>query len=493
MTLPLTIKDAAIAFRECTLTSVALTEGLLARADELDSQLGIYITRMDETALAAAARADANFENGVDLGPLQGIPVGLKDILSTDDAPTTAQSMAMDPNWGKQGDGPAVRRLREAGAVIIGKNTTNEFASGQSDPAKPFPVAKNPWNVLHTPGGSSSGTGAGVAAGFFLGGVGTDTGGSVRWPAAANGVSGMKGTYGLVPRSGCTYNGFSLDHIGPLARTAWDCAALLEIMAGFDATDPASANVVKPDYTGGLDGNLAGLRVGVLRMGNSDAPDTSPEVRAAFEDALGVFTNAGAYVSDVEIRYFDEIIAANWVNNCAEKSGIYVDRYRKQWDDWGRYARVGLGAFGLFLSPSDFVQSLKVRTWAKKQFDRLMLDYDVILTPSTKGPAGLAADMGYLKGFGHGILLTALWSFIGYPAISVPMGLASNGLPLSLQIAGKPFDDAGVLHAADAYQQLTNFHLQLPPILRRPARSRSKRHPDDLWPYRPHRTKERFP
>ena len=246
---PLTIKDAARALRAGEITSVELTRTLLARADRLDPVLGCFITRMDDQALAAAAQADADFAAGIDKGPLQGIPVGIKDILATDDAPTTAQSLAMDPEWPKQGDGPAVRRLRRAGAVFVGKNTTNEFASGAPDEQKPFPIPKNPWDPDRSPGGSSSGTGVGVAAGLHLGGVGTDTSGSVRWPAAANGVSGMMATYGRVPKSGVTQNGFSLDHVGPLARTAWDCAAMLTIMAGYDPSDECSIDVPVADYT----------------------------------------------------------------------------------------------------------------------------------------------------------------------------------------------------------------------------------------------------
>jgi aspartyl-tRNA(Asn)/glutamyl-tRNA(Gln) amidotransferase subunit A len=460
---PLTIKDAARALRAGEITSAELTRALLARADKLDPVLGCYITRMDEQALAAAAQADADFAAGVDKGPLQGIPVGLKDILATDDAPTTAQSLAMDPEWPKQGDGPAVKRLREAGAVIIGKNTTNEFASGGPDDEKPFPIPKNPWNPDHTPGGSSSGTGVGVAAGLHLGGVGTDTSGSVRWPAAANGVSGLMATYGRVPKSGCTQNGFSLDHIGPLARTAWDCAAMLTIMAGYDPSDESSFDVPVPDYTAGLDGSVEGLRVGVVRNGFTDVDGVHPDTVSAFETAVGLFEQGGATVTEVVIPHIREIFAAQFVNNASEKSGIYVKRFEKQWKDWGRFTRVGMSSFGLFFDAADYVQSLRMRQWAKRTIDQLMLDYDVLLTPSIKGPAGRRADMGYARSLDNGIL-TSPWSWIGYPAIAIPMGF-SGGLPLSLQVVGKPFDEATVLKAADAYQQITDWHVQIPPIL----------------------------
>lgn len=466
MTIPLTIRDAARAMRAGEITSVELTKALLERADRLDPILGINITRMDETALAAAARADAGFAIGLDKGPLQGIPLGLKDILATDDAPTTANSLTLDPEWGKQGDGPAVRRLRNAGAIIISKNVTNEFASGGPDDQKPFPIPRNPWNPEHSPGGSSSGTGAGVAAGLFLGGVGTDTSGSVRWPAAANGVTGLMGTFGIVPKSGCTYNGYSLDHIGPLARSAWDVAAMFSLMAGYDASDPNSVDVPIPDYTSFLDGNLSGLRVGVIYDGHTDLPDSSPDMVAAFEKAVDVFKQGGAKVSEVKIANLPAIVNAQWVNNAGEKSGIYVKRFEAMWNDWGRYTRVGMSSAGLFLSASDFIQALRVRTYAKKQLDAIMQKYDVILTPTMKGPAGRIDAQGYRNNVDMPIL-TSVWSFIGYPAIALPMGFASNGLPLSLQISAKPFDETNVLKAADAYQQVTDFHLQVPPIVTR--------------------------
>ncbi len=182
--LPLTITEAAVALRNGQLSSVELTQAVFERADRLDPKLGVYLQRMDASALDEARQADADLANGVDRGPLQGIPLGIKDIIATDNASTTAQSLILDPTWGDQGDAPVVARLRAAGAVITGKTTTMEFATGLPDADKPFPIPRNPWNADHWPGGSSSGTGAGVAAGLFLGGLGTDTGGSIRGPAS---------------------------------------------------------------------------------------------------------------------------------------------------------------------------------------------------------------------------------------------------------------------------------------------------------------------
>src|SRR5262245_63745440 len=232
--LPCTIADAARAFRSGQLTSADLTAALLARAHAANEKLGAFIQIADETALAAAKQADADFAAGIDRGPLQGIPLGVKDILATLEGPTTAQSLVLDRSWGGRADALAVARLRAAGAVIPGKTTTMEFAIGAPDPSKPFPVSANPWDLARTPGGSSSGTGNGIAAGLFLGGLGTDTGGSIRMPAAFCGITGLKVSYGRVPAAGCVPLAPTLDTIGPMARSARDCAAILQADAGPD-------------------------------------------------------------------------------------------------------------------------------------------------------------------------------------------------------------------------------------------------------------------
>jgi aspartyl-tRNA(Asn)/glutamyl-tRNA(Gln) amidotransferase subunit A len=221
--LPLTLTDAAMALREGTVTSVALTEAAIAAADAADETVGTYLTRFNEYALERAATADAELARGEDRGPLHGIPFGVKDILAMAEGPTTAQSLILDRSWGAGKDAPTVARVKAAGAVITGKTTTMEFACGIPDATKPFPIPRNPWNLDTWAGGSSSGTGSGVAAGMFLAGLGTDTAGSIRIPAAFCGVSGLMPTFGRVPKSGCVPLGYSLDHVGPMARSARDC------------------------------------------------------------------------------------------------------------------------------------------------------------------------------------------------------------------------------------------------------------------------------
>lgn len=224
--------------------------------------------------MAAARKADADFAAGIDRGPLQGIPLAIKDIISTSDAPTTANSNILDRAWGDRGDAPVTRKLREAGAVLTGKLGLSEFAIGRPDPATGFRIPKNPWNLEHSPGGSSSGTGAAIAAGLILGGLGTDTGGSIRGPSAYNGISGIKPTFGRVSKDGCVPLGYSLDNIGPMARSSRDCALMLQVLAGYDPNDPCSVDVPVPDMTGAITGSLKGLKIGVPRDYFFTAPNS---------------------------------------------------------------------------------------------------------------------------------------------------------------------------------------------------------------------------
>lgn len=236
MPLPLTIEEAHAALRAGQVTSTELTAAALARIESLDDRVGAFL-EVNAAARAQAEQADADLAAGTDRGPLHGIPFGLKDILATADQPTTANSLVLDPEWGAGYDSVVTERVRAAGAVIIGKLVLSEFAIGAPDAEKPFPIPRNPWDLGRSAAGSSSGTGIAVATGMVLGGIGTDTGGSVRGPASFNGHTGLKVTFGRVPKWGVTPLGYTLDSIGPMARSAWDCAAILNVIAGHDPRD----------------------------------------------------------------------------------------------------------------------------------------------------------------------------------------------------------------------------------------------------------------
>src|SRR5215472_1330940 len=280
--LPPTIDEAGASLRRRQLTSVDLTRQLLSRIHASQDTIAAFITITDEAALAAAERADAELASGTDRGPLHGIPLAVKDIIATADAPTTANSHVLDLAWGQRGDATVVRKLREAGAVLLGKLGLSEFAVGYPDPDKGFRIPKNPWDLARSPGGSSSGTAAAIAGGLILGGLGTDTGGSIRGPAAYCGISGLKPTFGRVSKEGCVPLGYSLDNIGPMAHTARDCALLLAVLAGHD---PAA-----------LTGSVEGVRIGLPRAYFLDAPGLEAEVRDAVLAAAEAMAKAGARI-----------------------------------------------------------------------------------------------------------------------------------------------------------------------------------------------------
>jgi aspartyl-tRNA(Asn)/glutamyl-tRNA(Gln) amidotransferase subunit A len=458
--LPLTIAGAAAALRRGDVTSVDLTRTVFERADRLDPALGVYLHRMDASAHDEARQADADFARGIDRGPLQGIPLGIKDIISTDNAPTTAQSLVLEPAWGDQGDAPVVARLRAAGAVIAGKTSTMEFATGMPDPDKPFPVPRNPWNTDHWPGGSSSGTGAGVAAGLFLGGLGTDTGGSIRIPAAYCAISGLKPTFGRVPKSGCVSLGFSLDHIGPMARSARDCAVMLQVMAGYDPTDPTCRDVPVPDYLAALAGDLVGLKIAIEREHHTRAQGVLPEAVDAFERSVGVLESVGALTTEVVIPHYAEIVFASRVQSRSEAAAYHMLDLRTRWSDYGIHTRDAV-AQGTLYSASDVVQAQRVRLFAKKLVGELMRPFDVLVT-LTSGCGAPPVEGLSIETFSKYPSFTSFWNGMGLPALCIPIGFTNDGLPLSMQIVGGPFDEAAVLRVGDAFQQVTDWHLQVP-------------------------------
>ncbi|MET9018384.1 amidase [Actinopolymorpha sp. NPDC004070] len=467
--LPTTLTDAARALREGSVTSAELTEAAIARADEVDGQLGIYLTRFDDLARESAARADADLAAGVDRGPLQGVPFGVKDILAMAEGPTTAQSLVHDPAWGAGRDAPVVARLKAAGAVITGKVTTMEFAVGMVDPAKPFPVPRNPWDPRTWPGGSSSGTGNGVAAGAFLAGLGTDTAGSIRIPAAFCGVTGLMPTFGRVPKSGCVPLGYSLDHVGPLARSAEDCASVLKVIAGYHASDPDCVdrplNLGDLGELDGLGGALDGVRIGVDRVHHF--PDSAdPALAGAFEAMLDVLSGLGATVVEVVLPYWDEMLSANLVTMCCEALAYHRNDLAGRWADYFASTRSTI-ARGALVSGADYVQAQRVRRVAQNALARLLTDVDVVAAPTTAIGAPAYNDLGDEGGrldveamFGH--IFTPYWDCVGNPVLAAPLGFTATGLPLSVQFAGRPFDEAGILQVGAAFQRSTDWHLRTP-------------------------------
>jgi len=458
---PQTIAEAGAALRSGALTAMELTSTMLNRIHASNERLGAFVTVCDKTARAAAAAADDAFAAGVDRGPLQGIPLAIKDIIATADAPTTANSRILDPAWGAGVDAPVTARLRGAGAVLVGKSTTSEFAIGAPDPTKGFPFPRNPWDTARTPAGSSSGTGIAVAAGLALGGLGTDTGGSVRSPASVNGHTGLKVTFGRVPKNGVVPLGYSLDSVGPMARSAADCAMLLEVMAGFDPGDPCAATVEVPAYSTMLTGSAEGIRIGVPMPYFFDADGLDDEVRSSVLDAVGLLEGHGALVSHTTVPHAREAKEATFVTIAAEAFAYHRNDLVERWDTFGSFTRPAI-ARGALYTAADFAQAQRFRSYFRREVAKVFGELDVLITPTSPVPAERIDEMDMDRRM-LGPSFTSQWNLAGLPALAVPCGFSSSGLPLSMQIIGKPFAEGTVLALADAYQQITDWHLEVPP------------------------------
>jgi aspartyl-tRNA(Asn)/glutamyl-tRNA(Gln) amidotransferase subunit A len=462
--IPLSIAEAAVALRNGTLSCPELVAACNGQSDRLDGKLGTYLARFDDEALEAASRVDADFKRGIDRGPLQGIPVAIKDMLACAEGPTTAQSLIVNAAWGAGRDATAVKRLKQAGAVITGKTTTMEFASGFPDRDKPFPLPRNPWDQSRWAGGSSSGTANGIAAGLFLAGLGTDTGGSIRMPAAFCGVSGLMPTYGRVSKSGCIPLGFTLDHIGPMARSAWDCAAMLDTIAGYDESDPTSVDWPAPRALAVLEGaqDLEGLRVGVLRE-HHFSPESDPAVVACFDAAVAELSGLGASVVEVTVPLFEEMVAATLVTSISEALAYHRSNLRARWNDYFASTRELFG-LGAVVDGADYVQAQRVRRVGQRALFEVFREIDVIATPT----ASIAAPTFEAVEF-SGVLSilrdvhTTYWDGVGNPVLAIPIGFTAEQLPLSMQLAGRPFEEATVLRVGHAFQQTTDWHRRRPP------------------------------
>jgi aspartyl-tRNA(Asn)/glutamyl-tRNA(Gln) amidotransferase subunit A len=324
----------------------------------------------------------------------------------------------------------------------------------------PWPPAKNPWNTKFLPGGSSSGSGAAVAARFVPAAIGTDTGGSVRWPAAACGVVGLKPTYGLLSRRGVQPNTFSLDHCGPLVRSARDCALMMQACAAFDPLDPGSADVAVPDYAAALTGDIKGMRIGWVRSFYAD--EATAEVAASVDAAVAQLRDLGAIVEEVDLGDIGDYCDCKTIISAAELFAIHKPDLQTRPEKFGaKLRRRTLG--GAFLRGEDYVQALRWRTELAKKILATFGKYDALVTAGWLATAD-PADPEYADFHRRGRLVTMPFSLAGIPAMTLPCGFGEHSLPISLQIAAKPFAESTVLQIGDAYQRATDFHLRAPTL-----------------------------
>jgi aspartyl-tRNA(Asn)/glutamyl-tRNA(Gln) amidotransferase subunit A len=454
--------QAARLIEQRQISPVDLTEALLDRAEALDPQLNAYLLLTGERALAQARAAEAEIASGQYRGKLHGIPFALKDIFSTAGIRTTGHSRVCAYSVPTR-DATAVTRLYEAGGVLLGKLATHEFAHGGPSFDLAWPPARNPWNTGHFTGGSSSGSGAAVAAGLTPAALGTDTGGSIRLPAALCGIVGLKPTYGLVSRRGVYPNSFSFDHAGPMAWTVADAAILLQAIAGYDDEDPASADCAVPDYLAGLQESLEGMRIGVVRHFHETDIDTDPEVVAAFEEALSVLRSLGATIEDVRLRPAKQYSDVKIAIAESELYSIHSATFRSRPGDYGEdFLGRALGA--VLISGSDYMDAQRERRVMLAELKPVWQRYNALVTPTAPAPA---PPFGAWRtaNFWTKASFTTPWNISGGPALSQCMGFSRSGLPLALQIAGRPFDDATVLGIGHAYESATAWRGRRPDLV----------------------------
>jgi aspartyl-tRNA(Asn)/glutamyl-tRNA(Gln) amidotransferase subunit A len=357
-------------------------------------------------------------------------------------------------------DAFVTRRLYDAGAVILGKLAMHEWAFGRPATDGPFPTGRNPWDVERAPAGSSSGSAVAAAAGLCAGALGSDTGGSIRGPASMTGLVGHKPTYGLVSRSGVLPMCWSLDHVGPMTRGVWDSAILLSIIAGADADDTSTRGAKVQDYVTGLEGGARGLRLGVLRRFYVEYPQLDEEVRAAALQAFDVLRSEGATLSDVDAPSLDLSMAA-WAPFLAETYEYHSQNLRTRPEKYRESLRPRVHMGALFTG-ADYLRAQRLRERLRREVEALFATVDLLVFPGQMTPA-LRFDEVPMTGLAPASLrFTAPWNLLGLPAVVVPCGFTRGGLPVSIQIVGRAFDDATVLRLARAYERVTEWHGRRP-------------------------------
>jgi aspartyl-tRNA(Asn)/glutamyl-tRNA(Gln) amidotransferase subunit A len=452
----LSIAELGSLMRARTVSPVEVTEAHLARTERLNPTLNAFVTVMAAQAREAARRAEAEIAAGRWRGPLHGVPIGVKDIFDTAGVRTTQGSSFYRDNVPAE-DAEAVRRLKDAGAVLIGKCNTHEFAAGSTTNNPWYGPTRNPWALDRSPGGSSGGSGAAVAAFLCPGATGTDTGGSIRGPAACCGIVGLKPTYGRVSIRGIYPNAVSLDHAGPLTRTARDAGLLLAGMAGYDRHDPTSADVPVPDFTADIDGGVGGQRLALcpdLHFVEVDAA-----VTRAIEAAAGVLAGLGAKIETVPFPRAGEVQPTREALSRGEFLALHRARFAAHPEGYGADLHPRF-AEGARITLDDYIRACRMREALRRDFDEILKTVDALLLPVAPSEAPLVATgaarvNGKDVTFGSGLAMRQVLNVVGLPAVAVPIGFGEAGLPLSMQVVGPAWAEAHILRIAHAYEVAT--------------------------------------
>ena len=451
----MTASELASGYRKRTFSPVEVTQHLLTRIDALNPTCHAFIEVDREGALAAARQAEHEILSGRALGPLHGVPIGIKDIIDMAGQTTTCHSKIMLQHRASE-DAQVIRKLRAAGVIFMGKLALHEFAIGGPAFDLPFPPARNPWNLAHHPGGSSSGSGAALAAGLVPLALGTDTGGSIRNPAACCGIVGLKATYELVSRRGVFTLSSTMDHVGPMARTVQDTALLLNAMA-----EPQGDRAV-PDYVADLERGVKGLRIGYVRHFHEADEVAHPEVAAALEEAAKVLSSLGAIVTDVHLPTLNDFLVSQKFLMMAEGWAVHEKWLRERPEDYSQVSRRKL-LTGAFVTAGEYVQSMQRRGILIDAVNALFNDYDVLLVANSMDPACRIDDEAeVVRTYTRQARMP--FNLTGHPAIGLMTGLSSGGLPLSMQLVGKSFNEKMVLRVAAAYEQATQWHVKHPEL-----------------------------
>ncbi|MGA2089887.1 MAG: Asp-tRNA(Asn)/Glu-tRNA(Gln) amidotransferase subunit GatA [Endomicrobiales bacterium] len=467
------------------ISSTEVTAAFLAHTASCEPKIKAFVTRLEIEAMAQAAVVDAKLRSGETVGMLAGVPVAVKDNIMVTGARTTCSSKIME-KYVAPYDAHVIARLRAADAVFVGKTNLDEFAMGSSTENSAFGVTRNPWNTDFIPGGSSGGSAAAVAARMAPLAIGSDTGGSIRQPAALCGVVGLKPTYGRVSRYGLVAFASSLDQVGPFAGSVEDAALLLSAIAGYDEGDSTSVDKPVPDYSASLKKDIKGLKVGLPKEYFIDG--VSPEVDAAVKNAIAVFKDLGAEIREITLPNTAHAVAVYYIlapseasSNLARYDGVkygfrgacstLLEEYENtRGDGFGAEVkrRIMLGTYALSSGYYDayYAKAQKVRTLIKQDFDRAFAGVDLIVTPTTPTPAfkigAKSADplQMYLSD-----IFTISCNLAGIPGISIPCGFSADGLPIGMQLLAAPFAEETMLRAGHQYQQHTSWHTKRPPVV----------------------------
>jgi aspartyl-tRNA(Asn)/glutamyl-tRNA(Gln) amidotransferase subunit A len=450
------------------ISPVEVVRAHVDRIAALDARLRCFVTVTADAALEAARAAEGELAAGSSRGPLHGVPFALKDLFDTAGVRTTGGSKILAERVPTE-DATVVRRLAAGGAISLGKLTMHEFAYGPEGINVHYGTSLNPWSTAEEriPGGSSSGSGVAVAAGLVPLALGSDTGGSIRIPASLCGITGLKPTYGRVSRAGVLPLSWSMDHAGPMTRSAMDAALVLRVLAGYDPADATTSVLPVPNYAAALSGDVKGLRVGVLRAGFMDA--AVPDVAATVEGAVKTLESLGARVDEVSLEHVGSVAAGSMAIVAAEALAYHAEWVRTRPGDYQPDVIERLRA-GVFVSGVHYVRAQQARALVRRAVDAALARRDVLVSPATPiaatrlGENEVAAGQGTIDVRSSLLRFTRPFNFTGHPACALPCGFTPDGLPVGLQIVGRPFDEATVLRVADAYQRATNWHTRRPPL-----------------------------